>query len=79
MLPNDLPNYSTVSSFYHRAIQSGLWERINALLVGKARIALGREPKPTYGLIDSRSVKTVGASEERGIDGGKKRKDASTI
>jgi putative transposase len=78
LLPNDFPNYSTVSSFYHRAIQSGLWERINALLVRESRKALGRKPDPTYSLIDSRSVKTIGPSEERGIDGGKKRKGAST-
>ena len=71
LLPNDFPNYSTVSSFYHRAHQSGLWERINALLVQKSRIALGRKPDPSYSLIDSRSVKTTGASEERGYDGGK--------
>ena len=74
LLPNDFPNYSTVSSFYHRAIQSGLWEKICAFLVGESRKAMGREPEPTYSLIDSRSVKTTGASEERGIDGGKKQK-----
>ena len=32
----------------------------------------GRSAAPTYGIIDSRSVKTVYASEDRGIDGGKK-------
>jgi len=77
LLPNDFPKYSTVSSFYHRAIQSGLWEKINALLVRESRKALGRKPDPTYSLIDSRSVKTIGPSEERGIDGGKKQKGAS--
>ena len=30
--------------------------------------------RPSYAIIDSQSVKTVAASEERGIDGGKKRK-----
>jgi len=29
-------------------------------------------PKPSYGIIDAQSVKTQCASEERGIDGGKK-------
>jgi putative transposase len=38
----------------------------------KARIALGRSPEPSYALIDSRSVKTTSAAEERGYDGGKK-------
>ena len=78
MLPNDFPNYSTVSSFYHRALQRGIWERLNAFLVRESRVAIGREPEPTYSLIDSRSVKTTSSSEERGIDGGKKRKGAST-
>ena len=32
----------------------------------------GRSANPTYGIIDSRSVKTIYASEKRGIDGGKK-------
>jgi putative transposase len=34
----------------------------------------GRKPSPTYGIVDSQSVKTAAASEDRGIDGGKKRK-----
>jgi transposase len=79
LLPNDFPNYSTVSSFYHRAIQSGLWEKNNAHLVRESRIALGRKPDPTYSLIDSRSVKTTGPSEERDYGGGKKRKAANII
>ena len=32
----------------------------------------GRNENPSYSLIDSQSAKTVYASEERGIDGGKK-------
>ena len=61
------------------------------LLVGESRKDAGRNPSPTYGIIDSQivperiraakpilpkakllSVKTTSASEERGIDGGKK-------
>lgn len=41
-------------------------------LVEKSRIRMGRNPLPTDSIIDSQSVKTTGASEERGIDGGKK-------
>ena len=38
----------------------------------KSRLASGRSPQPTYGLIDSRSVKTTSAAQQRGYDGGKK-------
>jgi len=46
---------------------------------GKVRIAAGRKATPSYAIIDSQSVKTVSSAEERGIDGGKKQKDASGI
>ncbi len=78
-LPHDFPKYTTVSSFYQRAVKSGLWEKILALLVIKSRMQAGRNPQPNYSLIDSQSVKTTSASEERGIDGGKKRKAGSVI
>jgi len=38
----------------------------------KSRVALDREPYPSYGLIDSRSVKTSSGAQGRGYDGGKK-------
>ena len=78
-LPHDFPPYSTVHSFYRRARKSGLWDKILQHLVQKTREDAGRSPRPTYAIIDSQSVKTVSASEERGIDGGKKRKAESGI
>jgi putative transposase len=76
-LPHDFPPYSTVHSFYRRARNSGLWDKILQHIVLKTREDAGRSPEPSYGIIDSQSVKTVAASEERGIDGGKKRKAES--
>ena len=76
-LPHDFPPYSTVHSFYRRARISGLWDRILEHLVAKTRKNAGRKEEPSYAIIDSQSVKTVAASEERGIDGGKKQKDES--
>jgi putative transposase len=73
-LPHDYPPYSTVWSFYRRARESGLWEKIMDVLVKKVRERAGRKEMPSYGIIDSQSAKTVAASEERGIDGGKKGK-----
>lgn len=74
-LPHDFPPYSTVHSFYRRARLSGLWEKVLDEIVQKTRLAAGRNATPSYGIVDSQSVKTIYASEERGIDGGKKRKD----
>jgi len=72
-LPHDFPPYSTVHSFYRRAKISGLWDKILEFLVKKTRIAAERTEEPSYALIDSQSVKTVYASENRGFDGGEKR------
>ena len=72
LLPKDFPPYTTVSSFYHRAKANGVWKLITEALVELDRTKNGRSSGPTYGLIDSQSAKTIGASEERGIDGGKK-------
>ena len=68
-LPHDYPPYSAAWSFYRRARESGLWEKINDALVKKVREKAGRKAMPSYGIIDSQSVKTVTASEQRGIDG----------
>lgn len=72
LLPHDFPPYATVWSFYRRAKQIGLWERILRGMVEKTRLQAGRDAAPTYGIIDSQSAKTTSAAEERGIDGGKK-------
>jgi len=72
LLPNDFPPHDTVWSFYRRAVKSGKWEKVMDALVKKTRVDAGREPTPTYGLIDSQSAKTTLACEDRGYDGGKK-------
>ena len=77
MLPNDFPKYTAVKSFFRRLRIKGIWEVINADIVAIARVSVGRSEVPSYGLIDSQSVKTTGAADEKGIDGGKKRKGES--
>ena len=71
-LPHDFPPYSTVHSFYRRARLKGLWEKVQQAVVKKVRKESGKNESPSYAIIDSQSVKTIYASEERGIDGGKK-------
>ena len=41
-------------------------------MLKKIRKRAGRKPTPSYAIIDSQSVKTIYASEQRGFDGGKK-------
>ena len=78
-LPHDFPKWSTVKSFYYRAVENGTWEKVMQYLVKETRKKAGRNESPSYGLIDSQSVKTIYASDERGIDGGKKRKGGNGI
>lgn len=74
LLPNDFPPYKTVFSFYNGSVKAGLWEVILGDLVVLSRKADGREEVPSYSLIDSQSAKTTGPAEERGIDGGKNKR-----
>lgn len=78
-LPNDFPNWKSVYTFFRRAVYSGLWEKMMDLLVEKARVKAGRNSKPTFTLIDSQSVKTTTYANNRGFDGGKKRKAVNDI
>ncbi|KKR96286.1 MAG: Transposase, partial [candidate division TM6 bacterium GW2011_GWE2_41_16] len=59
LLPNDFPCWSTVHTFFYRAKKSGLWKKIMDLAVREDRIRMGKDPNPTYGLIDSQSTKTT--------------------
>jgi putative transposase len=71
-LPKGYPPWKTVYSFYKRAKDRNIWEVMMKGLVKKNRIKMGRNPNPSYSLIDSQSVKTTDCAQDRGFDGGKK-------
>lgn len=73
-MPSNFPPWPTVQSFFRRAKEKGIWEKILKALVEQERERRGRKSGPTYGVVDSQSVKTISASTDRGIDGGKKNK-----
>jgi putative transposase len=71
-LPHDFPPWSTVSKCMYRWIADDTIERIHDALVRHVRVAEGRNPEPTAGVIDSQSVKSSGNGGPGGFDGGKK-------
>ncbi len=73
-LPACYPNWNTVHRYHLTWSRNGRWEAIAARLAGQVRVQEGRNPEPSAGIVDARSVRgapTV-TSPTRGYDAGKK-------
>lgn len=43
-LPHDFPKWSSVKSFYYRALASGLWEKMRSLLLKRVELTMVANP-----------------------------------
>jgi len=78
-LPHDLPNWSTVHTYYRNGRLTGVWARIHDALRVQVRAKEDREESPSVAIIDSQSVKTTDKGGSAAMTGARRLKGASGI
>jgi transposase len=75
MMPHEFPPWPAVYQQTQRWLKAGCFEALCADLRMLVRVYAGREPEPSAGVIDSRTIQSTPESGARaGYDGAKKRK-----
>ena len=72
-LPACYPNWNTVHRYHLAWSRNGTWEAIAERLAAAVRVQEGREPEPSGGIVDARSVRGAATvtGPTRGYDAGK--------
>lgn len=71
-LLRDFPPWSTVHGYFRGWRMAGVWVLLHRALYPLARLAAGRKPEPTLGIMDGQSVKTTERGGVRRFDGHKR-------
>jgi len=71
-LPTHFAPWATVYHYFRLWKRNGLWAQIHAHLREHVRLVDGRDRHASAAILDSQSVKSTEASDERGYDAGKK-------
>ena len=73
MLPQEFPGWSLVYYYFHKWIEAGIWEKIQAFLRKMTRKRQGKDECPSMAIVDSQSIKnSEWGIPDKGFDGNKK-------
>jgi transposase len=70
--PHDLAPWSAAYRWYRTWERDGTWDAVHDRLREQVRIAAGRDPAPSAGVLDAQSIKSSEGGHARGFDAGKK-------
>jgi transposase len=72
MIPHDLVPWWTAYRWYRTWAADGNWDAVHDQLRALVRIAAGKDPRPSAGVLDAQSVKSSEGGQARGFDMAKK-------